>query len=71
MPKLDIRVLGRGGSRRAGEQDAAKRALDAAREASAKTQGGGKRPRRATQLKLLGIATVQSDAPAPKPESKN
>ncbi|WP_338847618.1 ribonuclease III [Massilia sp. W12] len=71
VPKLDIRVLGRGGSRRAGEQDAAKRALDAAREASAKAPGGNKRPRRATQLKLLGIATVQSDAPAPKPESKN
>ena len=64
VPKLDIQVFGTGGSRRAGEQAAAKLALEAVQLALAKTPSAGRKPRtRTTQLKLAGIATVQPDAP--------
>jgi ribonuclease-3 len=64
VPKLDIQVFGSGGSRRAGEQAAAKLALEAVQAALVKTPGGTRKARpRAAQLKLAGIATVQPDAP--------
>ncbi len=64
VPKLDIQVFGTGGSRRAGEQAAAKLALEAVQVASAKAPAVPKKTRqRTTQLKLAGIATVQPDAP--------
>lgn len=67
VPKFDIQVFGTGGSRRAGEQAAAKLALEAAQKALIKMPGGARKSRpRASQLKLAGIATVQ-DAPVPKP----
>ena len=65
VPKLDIHVFGTGGSRRAGEQAAAKLALDAVQEALVKAPVVPKKTRqRTTQLKLAGIATFQPDAPA-------
>ncbi len=80
VPKLEIQVFGTGGSRRAGEQAAAKLALEAVQGALAKTPAATRKPRaRTTQLKLAGIATIQADAPsdeiapdapAPKSESK-
>ncbi len=64
VPKLDIQVFGTGGSRRAGEQAAAKLALDAVQAALVKTPAAPKKTRqRTTQLKLAGIATIQPDAP--------
>lgn len=70
VPKLDIQVFGTGGSRRAGEQAAAKLALEAVQAALVKTPGSGRKSKpRTAQLKLAGIATVQPDAPveeAPK-----
>jgi ribonuclease-3 len=70
VPKLDIQVFGTGGSRRAGEQAAAKCALEAVQVALAKTPAVPKKTRqRTTQLKLAGIATVQPDAP-PEPEPR-
>jgi ribonuclease-3 len=78
VPKLGIQVYGRGGSRRAGEQAAAKLALEVAEQALLKTPAAGRKAKpRAAQLKLAGIATIQSDgsgageavpaAPAVKP----
>jgi ribonuclease-3 len=65
VPKLGIQVFGRGGSRRAGEQAAARLALEAAEQALVKTPSTARKARpRAAQLKLAGIATVQPDAPA-------
>jgi ribonuclease-3 len=65
VPKLSIQVFGRGGSRRAGEQAAARLALEAAEQALVKTPSTARKARpRAAQLKLAGIATVQPDAPA-------
>ena len=62
VPKLAIQVYGRGGSRRAGEQAAAKLALDVAQQALLKTPGASRKAKpRAAQLKLAGIATIQSD----------
>ena len=62
VPKLAIQVYGRGGSRRAGEQAAAKLALDVAQQALLKTPAAARRAKpRAAQLKLAGIATIQSD----------
>ena len=62
VPKLGIQVYGRGGSRRAGEQAAAKLALDVAQQALVKTPGASRKAKpRAAQLKLAGIATIQSD----------
>lgn len=64
VPKLDIQVFGTGGSRRAGEQAAAKLALEAVQTALAKSSSSSKKSRpRASQLKLAGIATIQPDAP--------
>jgi ribonuclease-3 len=62
VPKLDIQVFGTGGSRRAGEQAAAKLALEAVQTALAKNTSSGRKARpRTTQLKLAGIATIQSE----------
>ncbi len=62
IPKLDIHVFGTGGSRRAGEQAAAKQALEAALELLSKTPNAKRKAKpRTTQLKLAGIATVQTD----------
>lgn len=62
VPKLDVQVFGTGGSRRAGEQAAAKRALEAVQQALAKTPAASRRARpRTAQLKLAGIATIQAD----------
>ena len=62
IPKLEIQVFGSGGSRRAGEQAAAKMALEAALLALAKSPAAKRKSKpRTTQLKLAGIATVQSD----------
>jgi ribonuclease III len=63
VPKLDIQVFGTGGSRRAGEQAAAKLALEAVQSALVKTASSRKSRPRASQLKLAGIATIQPDAP--------
>lgn len=64
VPKLDIQVYGRGGSRRAGEQAAARLALDAVQSAGQKGPLARRKQRpRAAQLKL-GIATIQSDTPS-------
>lgn len=78
IPKLSIQVFGRGGSRRAGEQAAAKLALEAAQQALVKTPAAARKARpRAAQLKLAGIATVQSDddaegyAPASSAQAAN
>ncbi len=71
VPKLDIQVFGTGGSRRAGEQAAAKRALEAVQLALVKAPAVPKKTRQRTaQLKLAGIATVQPDAPAPAEPKK-
>ncbi|MBR7778073.1 ribonuclease III [Undibacterium rugosum] len=64
VPKLDIQVFGTGGSRRAGEQAAAKRALETAIAALAKSPAARKSKPRSAQLKLAGIATPQQDNPA-------
>lgn len=62
VPKLDIQVFGTGGSRRAGEQAAAKLALEAVQTALVKTPGASRKAKpRTAQLKLAGIATVQLD----------
>jgi len=62
VPKLGIQVYGRGGSRRAGEQAAAKLALEVAELALLKSPAGARKTKpRAAQLKLAGIATIQSD----------
>jgi len=65
VPKLDIQVFGTGGSRRAGEQAAAKLALEAVHLALAKTPAAARKSKpRTSQLKLAGIATVQADMPS-------
>ncbi|WP_395824914.1 ribonuclease III [Collimonas sp.] len=64
VPKLDIQVFGSGGSRRAGEQAAAKLALEAVQKAFVKAPAAARKAKpRAAQLKLTGIATIQPDAP--------
>src|SRR5690349_12413067 len=67
VPKLNVQVFGRGGSRRAGEQAAARLALEAAQAALTKAPSSRKAKPRAAQLKL-GIATIQSDAPVAQAE---
>lgn len=62
VPKLDIQVFGTGGSRRAGEQAAAKLALETALTLMAKAPAARKAKPRAAQLKLAGIATAQAHA---------
>jgi ribonuclease-3 len=65
VPKLEIQVFGTGGSRRAGEQAAAKLALEAVLAAMVKTPASARKPRpRTAQLKLAGIATIQPDPAA-------
>jgi ribonuclease-3 len=62
VPKLDIQVFGTGGSRRAGEQAAAKRALDAVQTVLVKTPSAVRKSKpRTAQLKLAGIATLQAE----------
>jgi ribonuclease-3 len=62
VPKLEIQVFGTGGSRRAGEQAAAKLALEAAQTALLKSPASSRKGKpRTSQLKLAGIATVQPD----------
>lgn len=69
VPKLDIQVFGTGGSRRAGEQAAAKLALEAVQTTLVKTPAAPRKTRqRTTQLKLAGIATIQPDSPATEPK---
>jgi ribonuclease-3 len=64
VPKLEIQVFGTGGSRRAGEQAAAKLALEAVQTALLKAPATPRKTRQRTaQLKLAGIATIQPDAP--------
>ncbi len=71
VPKLGIQVYGRGGSRRAGEQAAAKLALAAAEQAVQKAPSAARKSKpRAAQLKLAGIATVQ-DQPSPPAKAAN
>ena len=62
VPKLDIQVFGTGGSRRAGEQAAAKLALETAIAVLAKAPAARKSKPRSAQLKLAGIATLQMNA---------
>ena len=65
VPKLDIQVFGAGGSRRAGEQAAAKLALEAVQITLVKSPAASRKSKpRTSQLKLAGIATVQEDIPA-------
>ncbi len=65
VPKLDIQVFGNGGSRRAGEQAAAKLALEAVQSALIKSPSALRKNKpRTSQLKLAGIATIQPDAAA-------
>jgi ribonuclease III len=71
VPKLEIQVFGTGGSRRAGEQAAAKLALEAVQAALVKTPSSTRKTKpRTAQLKLAGIATIQPDAPVEKPAKK-
>ncbi|WP_373987833.1 ribonuclease III [Duganella sp. BuS-21] len=71
VPKLGIQVFGRGGSRRAGEQAAAKLALAAAEQAVQKAPAATRKSKpRAAQLKLAGIATVQ-DQPTSSAKAAN
>ncbi|MFZ6778345.1 ribonuclease III [Undibacterium sp. Ji83W] len=70
VPKLEIQVFGTGGSRRAGEQAAAKLALETALAMLVRSPAAKKAKPRASQLKLAGIATVQGEAVAEtKPQS--
>lgn len=75
VPKLDIQMFGTGGSRRAGEQAAAKLALEAVQVALAKTAATARKNRaRTAQFKLAGITTAQGDHQAEehaKPEPKS
>lgn len=59
VPKLDIQVFGRGGSRRAGEQAAAKLALEAVQAAAQKGPLAKRKPKPRTAQLKLGIATSQ------------
>lgn len=62
VPKLEIQVFGTGGSRRAGEQEAAKLALEAVQAAFLKSPGASRKSKpRTSQLKLAGIATIQAN----------
>lgn len=68
VPKLEIHVFGTGGSRRAGEQAAAKLALEAVQAVLVKTPGAARKSKpRTAQLKLAGIATIQPEAPLSEP----
>lgn len=72
VPKLEIQVFGTGGSRRAGEQAAAKLALEAVQTALVKTPATPRKTKpRTSQLKLAGIATIQPDAPVEPPAKQS
>jgi ribonuclease-3 len=72
VPKLEIQVFGTGGSRRAGEQAAAKLALEAVQAALVKTPAAARKSKpRTSQLKLAGIATIQPDAPVETPPKQS
>ncbi|MEB0138021.1 MULTISPECIES: ribonuclease III [unclassified Undibacterium] len=71
VPKLDIQVFGAGGSRRAGEQAAAKLALETAMAALARMPAARKAKPRSAQLKLAGIATAQSNGASPSESKKS
>jgi ribonuclease-3 len=72
VPKLDIQVFGTGGSRRAGEQAAAKLALEAVQKALQKTPTPPRKSKpRSSQLKLAGIATIQADLPIEDPSGNS
>lgn len=76
IAKFGIHVFGKGTSRRAGEQEAAQKALLAAEEAmkNRKLASYGKKSRKETQMKLIGIATPQRELPVEDeavPPSKN
>jgi ribonuclease-3 len=63
IAKLNVHVLGVGKSRRAGEQAAAKMALEAVLAVLAKSPASKRKSKpRAAQLKLAGIATVQTES---------
>ncbi|MFT5590411.1 MAG: ribonuclease-3 [Bradyrhizobium sp.] len=65
VPKFDIKVFGAGGSRRAGEQAAAQCALDILQSATSKGVPGVRKVKpRTSQLKLTGIATIQTGSVA-------
>ena len=69
VPKLDIQVFGAGGSRRAGEQAAAKLALEAVQAAFLKGPTAARKSKpRTSQLKLAGIATIQAEMGLSLPE---
>jgi ribonuclease-3 len=69
IPRLDIRVSGSGSSRRAGEQEAAKQALELIKLIEdGRTVPESRNRKRETQLKLAGIATIQENESA-DPES--
>lgn len=64
IPKLQIQVFGAGGSRRSAEQAAAKLALEAAQKLHVQSaEKKRKRKPKDAQLKLIGIATIQTDEP--------
>ena len=72
VPKLDIQVFGAGGSRRAGEQAAAKLALEAVQIAFVKSPVASRKTKpRTSQLKLAGIATIQEDTPLNATDAKS
>jgi len=72
VPKLSIQVFGRGGSRRAGEQAAARLALEVAEQAMQKSPSAARKTRpRSAQLKLAGIATDQSELSVQADESQS
>ena len=64
IAKLDIQVVGSGGSRRAAEQGAAKKALEAAMATNPGPAKRGSRARKTAQLSLP-VATVQTADAAP------
>lgn len=65
IPRLDIRVFGSGSSRRAGEQEAAKQALELIKlMQDEETVPVSKNKKRETQMKLAGIATIQENESA-------
>jgi ribonuclease III len=71
VPKLDIRVVGGGGSRRAAEQSAAKKALEVAISlAPAAVKRARKTVKREAQLSLP-VATVQSPDGAADPDKND
>jgi len=65
IPKLDVQVVGTGGSRRAAEQEAAKRALEAALAINAVVPKRTPRARKTAQLSLpVAVAQAASLEPA-------